>query len=127
MYVCEVQVFLPLCYEGTNSPICFKIASFNFDPGLYEGERILVRDATFVTTRVEGVKVEGSGLKFSFEGLVIKRRKVVEVGVHDTFVLLIDLEMADKEQVPTITDMLKKFSPKYVDYKPETDQDATQQ
>jgi hypothetical protein len=125
MYVCELQVFLPLCIEGTNDPICFKIASFSFDPGLYEKDLVLVRNAAFLTTKVNGVKVDGSGQKFSFEGLVIKRRKMVEVGANDTFVLMITLEIADKEQVPEITDMLKKISSKYVDYRPDTDQAAT--
>jgi hypothetical protein len=122
MYTCKIQVFLPLCCDGTNSPTCFTIASFDFDPGLYEGDCVLVKDATFLIPRVNGVKVESSRPRFSFEGLVIRRYGMIEVGVNDAFVLFINLEIADKEQIPAITDILKNFSPECVDYNPDANQ-----
>lgn len=118
MYKCEITVFLPLRNVGESSPLSFVIAEYDFDPGLYPEDIVFIHNASFFRTKRNGKFVLGDEQKFSFEAQVLRRRKIIEPGVpKDSFTLLIELEIADKEQIPEIVRLCKTESPgHYEDY-----------
>lgn len=118
MYKCVITVFLPLRKVGELSPLSFEIAKYDFDPGLYPEDIVYIHDASFFQTKRNEKVVEGDEQKFSFEAQVLRRRKIIEPGVpKDSFTLLIELEIADKEQMPEIVRLCKTtFAGQYEDY-----------
>lgn len=118
MYKCVITVLLPLRIVGESSPLCFEIAEYDFDPGLYPEDIVFIDNASFLQTKKKGKLVEGDEQKFSFEAQVLRRRKIIEPGVpKDSFTLLIALEIADKEQIPEIVRLCKTTFPgEYEDY-----------
>lgn len=117
MYKCVITVFLPLRKVG-ESPLCFEIAEYDFDPGLYPEDIVFIHDTSFHQTKRNGKLVEGDEQKFSFEAQIFKRRKIIKPGApKDSFTLLIELEIADKEQMPEIVRLCKTTFPgQYEDY-----------
>lgn len=118
MFKCEIVVFLPLRKVGQESSLSFTIAEYEFDPGLAPGDVVNVNNASFIQTIRNGERVAGNDPKFSFEAQVLRRRKIIEPGVaKDSFLLLIDLEIANKELIPEIVKLCKDTFPgEYEDY-----------
>jgi hypothetical protein len=118
MYECSINVCLPITRKGTSSPFCITVARYNFDPGFHPGEEFFVQGAEFIRTIRQGQVVEGDGPTFNFAAQVLRRRKIVKHEAPiDKLMLVIEAEIADKDQTPEIVDMLKTHFPDtYEDY-----------
>lgn len=123
MYECCINVCLPLSCRGHKGPHCITVARYDFDPGLSIGDEIYVENAEFIRTVRSGEVVDGDGPKFSFTGQVLRRVKAVRhQAPKDKFLLFIEVEIADKEQIPEIVNKIKQAFPgDYQDYSLETD------
>ncbi|MBD2019202.1 hypothetical protein H6F43_03260 [Leptolyngbya sp. FACHB-36] len=101
------------------------MAEYDFDIGLQEEEFVRVNNASFTRTRVNGKLVESEGPKFSFEAMVVSRKKFINIKLpNDVFLITIELEMLDKEQIPEIVSHIKTSIPTvYEDYQPPTEDD----
>jgi hypothetical protein len=100
MLECLVYLHLPL---ERNPHI--QIAKYDFDPGLQPGQKVDVTDLCWGF---------GKGESFSFEALVTLRKNQInpqENQQNDIFRINICLEMADKEQLPKLVEILKKLNP----------------
>ena len=116
MFECVVHVEMPV-YPGEEQQIeSYRIASYTFDPGLQVGDKVQVNDASFFQTKRNGKRVKSHQLeRFSFQAIVKERSKVIETDaeledgeVVDKLVLVIVLEIADKEQLPEIARIMKE-------------------
>jgi hypothetical protein len=100
MFECLVYLNLPLQeYPDV------QIAKYEFDPGLQPGQKVNVTDLCWGF---------GEGESFSFEALVTLRKYQIEPqGKHqnDIFRVSIGLEMADKEQLPRLVEILEELNP----------------
>ena len=99
MFECEVYVHLPLDQYPD-----IKIASYDYDPGLSVGDIVWVEDIEwFYGHRVP---------KKSFEAKVTICRKVIKPKNCDCkgtlFKLRIGIEIADKEILPELKEILEK-------------------
>lgn len=116
MFECIVGVELPLYNPQTKEPISFRIAQYDFDPGLQVNDLVLLEEVTFSQkfNKETGERLKTIGRRFSFEAIVKKRNKIIsseiEVGnqIQDRLILWIVLEMADKEQLGDIAKELKE-------------------
>ena len=115
MFECVVNVELPI-YPGEKREITsYQIASYDFDPGLEVEEQVKVNDASFFQIKRNGKRVRSTQVeRFSFQAIVKERTKIVEPDfeidageVVDKLTLLIVLEVADKEQLPEISRILR--------------------
>lgn len=115
MFECIVFVELPI-YPGDNEEIeSYRIASFSFDPGLQLGEEVQVDEASFFLNSLpaSGRRVRGQEARFSFRAIVKEKLKLIqpdaqgENGVTDKLVLQIVLEIADKENLPEISRIMR--------------------
>ena len=116
MFECVVHVEMPI-YPGEERQIeSYRIASYTFDPGLQVGDKVQVNDASFFQIKHNGRRVRSPQLeRFSFQAIVKERSKVIEPDteledgeVADKLVLVIALEIADKEQLPEITRIMRE-------------------
>ncbi len=116
MFNCAISVFLPVVAPDMEEPWQPVIAQYKFDPGLQVGNEIEIVGAPLYNTKVDGKAVESTSPKFSFRGRVIKRQQVIlpdtyirETGERaDVLELQITLEIADKEQIGQMTNVLKE-------------------
>ncbi len=117
MFECVVHVEMPI-YPGEERRIeSYRIASYAFDPGLQVEDKVQVKDASFFQSKRNGQRVRSLLLeRFSFQGIVKERRKIIEPDaeldngeVIDKLVLLIVLEIADKEQLPEIAKIMREY------------------
>lgn len=111
MFNCVITVYLPLQTVEDSEPWHPIIAQYDFDPGLYEGDSVRVHEAPFCNTRVNGVLVKGDGPSFSFVAMVKRREKIIGYGEPSKLTLEIELEIADKEQIPEIIETLVQNFP----------------
>jgi hypothetical protein len=118
MFSCEIYVDLPLRLPGEQKMQSFVVARYNFDPGLRPGDTVHLNDVSFISRTINGRPAPPRGPKFTFAAQVLSRESRIEPGVEeDDFVLSIQLEIADKEQIPEITRLLKeKFPESFEDY-----------
>ncbi len=130
MFNCAVSVFLPVVAPGKDEPWRAVIAQYNFDPGLMVGDEVEIVDAPLCTTKVDGRRVQGSSPKFTFRGKVVSREKVILPNTYnhetdrvtDAFEIQIVLEIADKEHIGQMAEVMKeKFG--MTDYSPPALQD----
>ncbi|MGF1461277.1 MAG: hypothetical protein ACFBSG_19895 [Leptolyngbyaceae cyanobacterium] len=112
------MVNLPIPDSASSSDTTnFRIAEFEFDPGWVVGEEIHIKDASLTRNRRDGHRIRKETTpRFSFLGQVIGRRKIVEVDfqdegnqVFDKYTLAIELEVADKEQIPDMVAKMNQF------------------
>jgi len=112
------MVNLPIPDSASGSKTTnFRVAEFEFDPGWVIGEEIHIKDASLTRTRRNGHRIrKDSTPRFSFLGQAIGRKKIVEVDfqdedsqVFDKYTLAIELEVADKEQVPEMVAKMEQF------------------
>jgi hypothetical protein len=116
MFECSVLVFLPLRDKESKLPLSFEVARYDFDPGLHPKDAVYVQDAAFFSTRRNGELVRSDGPRFNFDAQVVRRNKVVTSGPPSSLVLFIELEVADKEQIPEMVNSVKQVFPEYEDY-----------
>jgi hypothetical protein len=118
LFKCKIAVCLPLCTAGDPSPLSFTVAEYDFDPGLYPQDMIRINGTPLVRTRRNDKLVLDDGPKFSFDAQVLRRRKIINFDKPESsFILLIELEIADKEQLPEIIKLYKETFPgTYEDY-----------
>jgi hypothetical protein len=115
MFNCLLMVNLPIKI-GDSVTSNFRVAEFDFDPGWQVGEKIAVNNTALSISRRNGVRFrDGSKPRFSFLGQVIARNNIVSVdtqheegSVKDSYNLIINLEVADKELIP---DMVARMEP----------------
>ncbi|PSN16481.1 hypothetical protein C7293_02415 [filamentous cyanobacterium CCT1] len=117
MFECVVNVELPI-YPGEEREITsYRIASYDFDPGFQVGEKVQVNDASFFRNKRNGKRVRSpQAERFSFQAIVKERTKIIEPDVQldsgeviDQLISLIVLEVADKEQLPEISRIMREF------------------
>lgn len=108
MLKCKVFLRLPLkdCPDVS-------IAEYNFDPGLKVGDQVSVKDWTWqkIKDNESGLWVSGEET-FSFEAMVTLRKYVIEPQNFQeaNFRILIGLEMADKEQLLKLAEIIEHNS-----------------
>jgi hypothetical protein len=101
---------------GNSTTSGFGVAEFDFDPGWQIGEEIAVKDAALSVSRRHNDRFrDDSEPRFSFLGQVVERKHVVSVDtqheediIKDSYTLIVNLEVADKEIIP---DMVSKMEP----------------
>lgn len=104
MFECIVYIPFPLKTKGQISEISWmNIAKYTYDPGLQVGDQINIQD----------LKMGYWGDKpFSFKALVVDRRKIIKPNKEgDAFELAILLELADKEELQRMREIIKKLNP----------------
>jgi len=109
MYECRILLGLPLV--STESPETgtgsVNIATYNFDPGLREGDEVVVENW--------GVGWNSSEEILNCIALVVKRSRCIVPRKNKEedhlFVDRIFLEIADKEQLPQICEILRRLNP----------------
>lgn len=102
MFECLVYLPLPIQPQGQplTEPLSFKIARFDFDPGFQVGEQISIAD------------LEWDERLFSFHAIVKNLKKQIRPRSDgDVLRLMILVEMADKEQIPQMVEILKTLNP----------------
>lgn len=108
MFECRVYLHLPLTKYPDVS-----IAKYEFDPGLQIGDKVKV-------TNLEWQKIKSNEyytkvfeeVSFSFEAMVTLRKYEIEPqnGEGSIFRILIGLEMADKEQLAKLAEIIEHNS-----------------
>ncbi len=99
MFECLVYLNLPLEKYPD-----IQIARYEFDPGLQLGQKVNVAELSWG---------QGDGELFSFEALVkLRKYEIKPQNKHqnDIFRILIGLEMADKEQLPRLVEILVQLN-----------------
>jgi hypothetical protein len=106
MFKCKVYLHLPL-EEYPD----IEIASCDFDPGLQIGDKVNVKDLKW--QKIQDNFHVFPAKSFSFEAMVIIRRYIMEPKrptKDSLFYLEIGLEMADKEKLPELVELMKENS-----------------
>ena len=102
MFECVVFLPLPIQPQGqpTTEPLSAEIARFDFDPGFHVGEQISIAN------------LEWDGKSFSFHAIVKNRKRQIR-STNDSSVLrlMVLVEMADKEQISQMVEILKTLNP----------------
>jgi len=113
MFECGIYLVLPIqssANETATKPLGIRVAKYEFDPGLYPGDEVNVSDLEW----------GWNGEKpFTFSALVIDRKKFIRAKQdpnrpQDVFHLVIEIEMADKEQIPRMVKILKELNPEKI-------------
>lgn len=115
MFECTIWIPLPLKIKGQSSDSSWSsLAKYNYDPGLQVGEQVSVQDLKMGYWEDK---------PFSFVAMVVERRKIIKPSKEgDMFELAIFLELADKEQLQRMREILKKLNPgKFEDYEIEAE------
>jgi hypothetical protein len=102
MFECVVFLPLPIQPQGQSArePLSVEIARFSFDPGFHKGEQISVVDLNW------------DGQLFSFHAIVKDSKKQIRSTDNGSVVrLMVLVEMADKEQIPQMVEILKTLNP----------------
>lgn len=115
MFKCLLMINLPIRI-GNSTTSNFGVAEFDFDPGFQVGEEIAVKDVALSVYRRQDDRFrDDSERRFSFLGQVVERKHIVSVDtqykgdiIKDSYTLIINLEIADKEIIP---DMVAKMEP----------------
>ena len=106
MFNCKVYLHLPLEeYPYT------EIASYDFDPGLQIGDKVNVKDLKW--QKIQDNFYVLAAKSFSFEAMVIIRQYIIEPKrptKDSLFYLEIGLEMADKEKLQELAEIIKENS-----------------
>lgn len=87
------------------------IAKYSFDPGLQVGDIVNVANLEWnkITGNMERwLKVE-KGVEYSFEAMVTMRKYLIDAK-NSTFKVQIRLEMADKEKLPELAEVIEHNS-----------------
>ena len=102
MIECTVYLHLPLKEYPYIS-----IMRYSFDPCLKVGDRVSVVDLKWdkITENSGGLYVE-PGILASFEALVTIRKYCIDYKRKNTILLEIGLEMADKELLPKLVEII---------------------
>lgn len=80
-----------------------KVAEYNFDPGLQVGEEILLSDIHFAKWQDE---------PFLFTAMVVRKVKTVKPHKDgDIFRIEVFVELADKEELERMREILKRLNP----------------
>jgi hypothetical protein len=80
-----------------------KVAKYNFDPGLEVGEEIVLSDIHFG---------EWQDKPFSFRAMVVRKEKTVKPHKDgDIFRIDVFVELADKEELERMREILKRLNP----------------
>jgi len=80
-----------------------KVAQYNFDPGLQVGEEIVLSNIHFG---------EWQDKPFSFRAMVVRKEKTVKPHKDgDTFRIDVFVELADKEELERMREILKRLNP----------------
>jgi hypothetical protein len=114
MFKCHFLVYLPIVQKnGENNPLSFRIAEFDFDPGLAIGSEVTLQDVSLTSSYRNGKRVVDSFStpKFRFKALVTDRKYLIRQEndnniVTDKLVLNVILEIADKDIIPEMVEQL---------------------
>ena len=80
-----------------------KVAQYNFDPGLQVGEEIVLSDIHFG---------DWSDKPFCFRAMVVKKEKnVIPRKEGDIFRVDLYVELADKEELERMREIIKRLNP----------------
>jgi hypothetical protein len=103
MLECVIHLLLPIQPTGQSldKPLSIQVAKFDYDPGLHEGDEVSIAELKWGY---------GESHSFSFNAMVTARRKQIRPGEPDVLRLNIQLEMADKEQIPQMVEVLKTMN-----------------
>jgi hypothetical protein len=72
MYFCGLLVYLPIVLtQRIDDPLSFRVAEFNFDPGLFIKDEVFLKDASLTNTRdKDGKRIISDDRLFSFNSIV---------------------------------------------------------
>lgn len=116
MFECIIWFIFPLKIKGQSTETSWtSLAKYNYDPGLQVGDKVDIQDLKM------GYWEDKS---FSFTAMVVDRRKIIRPNKKegDRFELAIYLELADKEQLQRMREILKKLNPgKFEENEPEVE------
>jgi hypothetical protein len=107
MFNCKVYLHLSNLEEYPD----IEIASYNFDPVLQIGDKVYVKDLKW--QKIQDNFYVLAAKSFSFEAMVIIRQYIIEPKrptKDSLFYLEIGLEMADKEKLQELAEIIKENS-----------------
>jgi len=107
MFNCKVYLHLSNLEEYPD----IEIASYNFDPVLQIGDKVNVKDLKW--QKIQDNFYVLAAKSFSFEAMVIIRQYIIEPKrptKDSLFYLEIGLEMADKEKLQELAEIIKENS-----------------